>query len=318
MAPSEMRRKDRDGLTPLMLAAARGLEVMTRHLVNTSEIERLSRMGRTAMHYGAFSNNPEIIRILASNGFEVDAVTQPKESTEIDSKMTPLLSAAHSKKAQSFAALLEVGADPYIENSWHHSALWFAAKNEDEELTQQLIALPETGLPEQQEKLWFAAAAGNNVTLLRQLCLLEFPIQSLDATFGQNALHKACSEDAIQVGHLLLAAGVDAELPDKNGNTPLHCAAQKGSVALVKALCERRVNVNVQNAKQQTPLHLAIEAGHEAVVLLLMKYSAKTDLQDRQGVTSTQSGLRKFVFFKEFTARGVDAVINLQCGNAAL
>ena len=318
MAPSEIRRKDRDGFTPLMLAARAGLLVMTRHLVNPSEIARLTRDGRTSMHCGVLSNNPQIIKILASYGFDVDAVTQPKEPDATNFKLTPLHAAASVKKAQSFTALLEAGADPLIENAWQHSALWSAAQSAEDDLTTQILALPESSPIEQQEKLWFAAALGNNVTLLRQLCLLDFPIQSIDSALAQNALHKACSQDAIQAGQLLLAAGVDAELPDKDGNTPLHLAAQEGSVALVKALCERHVNVDAQNAEHKTPLHLAIEAGHEAVVLLLMKQGAKTSLKDKQGTTPAQS-VSKLSMFKAVpvNAKGVAAVINLKSGNTA-
>jgi ankyrin repeat protein len=75
---------------------------------------------------------------------------------------------------------------------------------------------------------------------------------------------------AIRNGHvssvpLLLAAGVDPNVPDMDGETPLHLAIRSTAVETVEALLKAGANVDARNFDSKTPLEFALEIQDDAV-----------------------------------------------------
>jgi len=65
-------------------------------------------------------------------------------------------------------------------------------------------------------------------------------------------------------------------------------AVRTRSVAAVRALVNGGADVRRPNGAGSTPLHLAVARGHAEVVALLLKYNARLDIRDKNGMTPLQ------------------------------
>ena len=88
---------------------------------------------------------------------------------------------------------------------------------------------------------------------------------------GCTPLVTACRSPYVytKVVRLLLEAGADPAMADKNGQHPLHTAAFRGDIDLVDMLHARApATLNRFNSYHETPLFLACFNGHEGICLL--------------------------------------------------
>ena len=105
--------------------------------------------------------------------------------------------------------------------------------------------------------------------------MLNRPRVDVNATDcrGCTPLMSACESSGlcVEVVRLLLQAGADPGLPEKQGHIPLHMAARRGHVDLVGMLYfSEPATLNCCAAQGQTPLFLACAGGHESVVSRLL------------------------------------------------
>lgn len=75
---------------------------------------------------------------------------------------------------------------------------------------------------------------------------------------------------------MLLAAGQDPNLGDRDGFVPLHLAAQQGNVEFAEVLLEAGAIVDAVNKYGNTPLFVAVfnSRGHGDLIRLLRRYGA--------------------------------------------
>ncbi|HUQ50773.1 MAG TPA: ankyrin repeat domain-containing protein, partial [Gammaproteobacteria bacterium] len=81
----------------------------------------------------------------------------------------------------------------------------------------------------------------------------------------------------------LLAAGADANAPDRDGTPPLHWTVRVGDRATAERLVAAGADVNAASRYGVTPLQLAIEAGDGAMARWLLDSGADATLADRAG-----------------------------------
>ena len=103
---------------------------------------------------------------------------------------------------------------------------------------------------------------------------------------GRTALTLAIRQESWQVvDTLLIAPGIDLNLPNKQGETPLMMAAIKGNLDLVKTMIAKGADVNRPG---WTPLHYAASAGLEhsvEIAAYLLEKSAYIDAPSPNGST---------------------------------
>jgi ankyrin repeat protein len=63
--------------------------------------------------------------------------------------------------------------------------------------------------------------------------------------------------EVLEIVRIQVAAGVDVNAADKQGETAMHWAAAKGLNRVIEFMVAHGANVNVQNNRRQTPLDLA-------------------------------------------------------------
>ena len=97
-------------------------------------------------------------------------------------------------------------------------------------------------------------------------------------------LHDAASEGRLTIAEILLDAGANVNVRNKDGETPLYWAAKKGRTDLARLLLERKADPNLQESiKQRTPLHEAAFRGYQEITELLVANGANINAHDKAG-----------------------------------
>lgn len=201
---------------------------------------------------GASGGNFDLVKAALQAGASVDG---PPEQP-----CAPIVAATIADHAGIIELLLEHGADP------------------DRPVTEELphptsdMAAAVAG-----ERALHIATRNGNIEIVR--LLLEQARANPNATDdkGGTPLLAACDSSNIEVEvvRLLLEAGADPTLAEKNGIVPLHVVAYLGYVDLVGTLHSRApATLNRSASKGQTPLFLACTGGHESVVSQLLSLGA--------------------------------------------
>jgi ankyrin repeat protein len=120
------------------------------------------------------------------------------------------------------------------------------------------------------------------VDLVSDLALFQHmrahcPGMAWDVAFknGDHSLHLYAVNGAADIIRMLLAQGLDPNLPGQDGNSPLHNAASGGDLATVQALLAAKAKPSARNSYSFTPLHWAAELGRLEVVRCLVEHKAK-------------------------------------------
>ncbi|XP_060235870.1 inversin isoform X2 [Meriones unguiculatus] len=90
------------------------------------------------------------------------------------------------------------------------------------------------------------------------------------------------SDDVLRT-MLSLKSDIDINMADKYGGTALHAAALSGHVSTVKLLLDNDAQVDATDVMKHTPLFRACEMGHRDVIQTLIKGGARVDLVDQDG-----------------------------------
>ncbi|ROV87036.1 hypothetical protein VSDG_10020 [Cytospora chrysosperma] len=88
----------------------------------------------------------------------------------------------------------------------------------------------------------------------------------------QGSLHIAAELGHESIVAMLLAAGVAADEPDSEGNTPLHRAAQSRKLNVALKLLKNGADPNSVNKAGWTPVHFAVSTGSPVMLDLLVRH----------------------------------------------
>lgn len=207
---------DGHGNTPLHWAAFKNETECVRLLLryNADPNARAHPSGWTPLHDAAYSNSSECIELLVSKGAHVDA--------RANSGATPLCFAAQEDAADAAKFLLEHGADLSAR----------CAGGQQEDATQQPLQMP--GHPHSRFS-------------------------------GYTPLHYCAHHNAQMASRVLLAhskARVAMETPDLSGRLPIHVAVARGSSDVLRALLHAGARVDILPSNStRTPSSLSVLFG---------------------------------------------------------
>jgi ankyrin repeat protein len=233
-----------------------------------ADVNNTNFNGRTALSFVAERGDVEMTRLL----LEVKDVDIYRDDTNDGSPLSRASRLGHAQVVDLLVAAHVESADEsavdYIERAltqatWHLHArivktlLVLAKKEPDfrgyDGYGQYLLCSAALDGQEKIVELFLAAKINHNAR----------------DTAGRSALYLASGEHS-GVMKLLLAAGADVNMSDRDGRTPLMRAVERGYKIGVEILLEAKgVDINVPDVEGETALSLAEQGEHEEIVELL-------------------------------------------------
>ncbi|XP_066501182.1 inversin isoform X2 [Hoplias malabaricus] len=314
--------KDLEEMTPLHLAtrhsSSKPLSLLLKHMA-PGEVDTQDRNKQTALHWSAFYNHPEHVKLLIKHDSNIGI---PDSEGKI-----PLHWAAHSKHpnaTHTVRCILEAAPTESLLN-WQdyegRTPLHFAVADGNEAVVEVLTSYDGCNVTAYDNlfrtPLHWAALLGHAriVHLLLErnksgmipsdsqgATPLHYGAQSNNAdTVAVFLKHRSVRDEPDLEGRtaFMWAAGkgsddvlrsmlelkedLDINMADKYGGTALHAAALSGHVSTVQLLLEKGAIVDPMDVMKHTPLFRACEMGHRDVILTLIKGGARVNLVDIDG-----------------------------------
>ena len=250
--PKLLYSRDRQGSTPLHLAANNGHTDIVHHLV-TAEAEALHRVNKeadTALHLAAKNGHTSVVRLLLKHGAQVNEQNSRGE--------TPLHLAAYNRHQTSVNVIVMV-ADVNVDalNSHNETPLYRA------------VAGQESAGPSLSELVTQLVHSGANV--------------NHRAPGGSTPLYVATDRGHTDVVRTLVGLGADVNLRTDEQDSPLHAAAKYGYIDICKELLLRGALVTWPRRDSHTPLSLAAFNNNIRVATLLLLAGADPNTIDPTG-----------------------------------
>jgi len=121
-----------NGMTPIMLAAARGdIEIIDLLFTQGADLNKRGSMQRTALQYATEKNHIKAVKRLLAYGAEIDAYD--------DGRLTPLVMAASRGYSELALLYIDKGADVNIQHIQGWTALIDAVAHGDARLVSRLL-----------------------------------------------------------------------------------------------------------------------------------------------------------------------------------
>lgn len=195
--------------------------------------------------------------------------------------------AAKLCKVECMREFLKLGADIEVADQHERTPLQVAIEEGNEDCVNFLLA---SGANIEAEDLWqhrplHNAAMRGNENFVKLLLEAGADVEGGSTESGRTPLYFARSAKCVR---LLLAAGADPNLRDKDGNTMLHAAVMNGCDSCVEPLLAAGIDINSQNSNGETPLHKAVNIesnGCLKCITTLLEAGADTNIR-RHNTTS--------------------------------
>eukprot|EP00919_Chromeraceae_sp_WS-2016_P005322 GHVR01012541.1.p1 GENE.GHVR01012541.1~~GHVR01012541.1.p1 ORF type:complete len:1050 (+),score=256.13 GHVR01012541.1:34-3150(+) len=265
---------DKEGNTPLMLAAKQGHLDVCVYLLDTVPdcIDAVNIEGETAL-YMACSNGHSEVGVMLLDRWARAGITTKEGST-------PLLAAAEGGYSDLIEILIQRGSPA------HTTPLIVASSLGSYDAVKLLLdsfAYPNSLDINNESALMAASRCGaDDVVSL----LINRGADLFHSNGGATALHYAVDNDHVRVVRVLLQGGMPPETSQRKLiDTPFAMALRTGKVEIVKEFIKFNVNINLFK-NDYTPVYLASSVGRHEVVQVLLENHAYVDATDEEGRTA--------------------------------
>ena len=290
-------RANRHGITPLMLAAHKGMSSIVRYLCQDADYTTdVDHYGLSAMHWAARAGQAKCIATLAQHGYPIDGATLPAKDQKLRNvEQTSLQIAASQGHKDEVSSLLTFGASPNKVDADGFGLCEHAVMGKNSEVQRITTEWKECANPSHQATLLHALCQTDNVSKLAEL-LLTRTLMDKENAREQNALHICALYGSANSARILLENAVlplsALNQPDKTGLTPLMLAAYQGNVALIELFAQYNANLNLKVTHNgRSALHFAVMQEHLGAVVSLLMHEADFQLTNTEGLTALQVAL---------------------------
>lgn len=174
----------------------------------------------------------------------------------VRAKQYPIEYAVYEENVEAARLLLRGGADPDVKDEFGYRPIHTAAMKG---LLPMLAVLAEHGADIEARSARgetpLKVAAGNNeVGSARVLVELGANARVVEWEKGECALHNMM---CVETARVLVEAGAEMDVRDKQGRTPLHVAVLNGNASLAAFLVGKGANPDIRNREGETAVQLA-------------------------------------------------------------
>lgn len=255
-------KNDDEILTPLVIASASGHADIVQLLIEYGAEKKIN-----VLFQAVIFNQPEVIRILAKNGFDMNAGDS--------SGMTPLMHAALHGKVESMQVLIDLGAEVNVVTKDGKTAFLAAVDNGSLTAIELLSRYgANTNVTSEGRNALHDACLKGNTIIVEHLLGMGFDPNQLSED-GLTPLMFASYQGHVDIMNLLLNhPAINPDITSTQGSimSALHLAIQQDKGDAVVQLCKAGANVNLQNVDDDTALDMAIESGKAEIAFVLLQY----------------------------------------------
>jgi len=276
---------DKDGFTPLFIAAQNGYSEILSLLVEKAQanVNQTNKSGTTPLFIAAERGHGQVARFLVEKG---GATVNQAE----DDGRTPLWAAAFDGYLEIVQVLVEAGAKANQTKNDGASPLYVAAQNGHAEVARILVEKGGANVDHAEENgqtaLWMAACSGH-------LEVVKFLVEKAGANVNQGEkdgatpLFAAAQNGHVEIAKVLIEkGGANVDQAREGGRNPLYVAVFHGLLEVVQFLVEKAgANVNHATKEFFTPLYIAAQNGHLEIVILLVEAGAEVNQAEEGGRT---------------------------------
>ena len=311
LAPALAKKCDQEKRTPFILAARCGalpiLTLMLSHWPIQVLHSAFNLEGMHAIHVAASSGSVAVLKhLVLQRRIPVNLLTKSPVKGEVAlAGDTPLHCAARAEQCDAFELLMDMGANPFIQNGLSETPLHFVVRYGKASLWQLAKLLPAT---------WHLAFEGDllvdacrNVhgdpSMAEWLARFIDPNQAKRDRFGAGPLEAACHASNEKCASLMLQYGAKLLYFDEDGHNALHYAVLSAPSVPCAMLLLQHAQAQLAwdesekfavaaDKNGDTAMHLAARAGHgDLVYALLLHQSIRRHmgLKNNSGLTAANS-----------------------------
>ena len=317
---AKVNKVSKKGVTALHLASLKGKEAVVRILLEAGANPNQSKScGCTALHDACAEARIGVIRLLVAEGASIEygsVCVDANPPVLLKKKIGPQRTLALFKQLGCSISAESIQGHTHnrncdyenpIPHNFNHlhkkliTAIWSRNVESVRKLLAEVYTTPDSINQEREDCCEDCYRCGSTA-LLRAAALGETEIVKLLLTAGANRgltnknnqlpLHMASHEGHLEIVSLLLESSSKAkknkpkiDAVDGQENTALHLACAGGHIEVARFLLDRGATLGARNTYGSTPLHCACANGHEEVVRLLLERGAKIDVTDADGGT---------------------------------
>ncbi|XP_077534639.1 uncharacterized protein LOC144146570 [Haemaphysalis longicornis] len=236
--------------------------LLSLNITKDVNVECEDKNGNKLLHYAAHSNQPEMINHLLSLGANINA-TNNRSHTALQVSMKDGFLGCVRELTKHHNRL-----NPNIQDDIGNTALHVAIANTNVGIFNELLQLPNVDFTLTNKyglnALHMAALKGDATMTEKLLSKMSGFVDVKQQDHGYAALHFAAVNGHCHVVETLLTQeACTVDLPNKNQKTALLLAAQQGYWGVVQLLILAGANVHLADRQGNTALHLSLMALNE-------------------------------------------------------
>ncbi|GAB2686220.1 ankyrin repeat domain-containing protein [Mucilaginibacter koreensis] len=278
-----------DGRTYLHWAAMRGnTEVMEYLFSKGAKASVVDSHGATPLTFaaGGGQQNTQVYDVLSAHGVNL------KKEVNQDGANALLLAISNDKDLTLTQYFTGKGLDLKSTDAAGNNAFSYAARSGNMDLMKAVL---QKGVPVNPTAILMAAqsggrrgpggaASGANLAVYQYLEGLGIK-PTVTSKSGENVLHYLVrKQNQGEIIQHFIAAGVDVNNTDDEGNTPfMYAAAANRDTAVLAMLLPKVKNINLPNQKGVTALAMAVQSNSPEMVGYLINKGASVNLADHSG-----------------------------------
>ncbi len=279
-AGADVSFKNHSNWTALHFAAQSGSPEMVAKLISAgANVRSRNNVGYTPLHLAANCGEPLVIELLLAAGADIESRDEYEENTA-------LLMAAGGGALPVLEKLLAAGADLKCTNRRGETPLHRAARYRGAPVIERLVQAGgdvDARMEGGETPLMLAAQNANGAEAFAQLLKAGADVQCVNAS-NNSILHYAVQGGNVSMVEKILAAGVDVNAKNGQGETPLFQAVGR-LPEIARMLLENGANPNARSNRNATPLHRAVCFDKTDVTQLLLAAGADINACDDEGRT---------------------------------